>query len=482
MSDPLLLTSATALARQIRDGKTTSVAVVEAHIARMRQVNPVLNAVVCERVADARLEAARADEQVVRARKAGTLADLPPLLGVPCTIKESFHFTGMPNTAGLVSRIGRKIADDAPAVARLRAAGAIPLGVTNTSEVCMWMESFNQVYGLTRNPYDPARTAGGSSGGEGSIIGSGASPFGLGSDVGGSIRMPAYFNGVFGHKCSPGLVPNEGQFPHPSGQIDRHLSTGPLCRKAEDLEPLLRILAGDQSHRLAPVADVDLGRLRVLRFESELAIRPDLSQRRARDQAVSALAAAGARVETIQQPLMAKARDLWTAMLATAETDHTFADHLFGSRDLLPPIRELGRVALRRSTHTFPLVLLALLERLPEFTPKRTARLRTQALTLKALLEAQLGDDGVLLTPTYPTVAPRHYQAMLPPFNFVNCAIFNALSLPVTAVPCGLTPGGLPTGVQVVAAEGNDHLTLAVALHLEQALGGWVYPMIANKA
>ncbi len=176
MSDQLLLASATQLAQWIRDGKTTSVAVVEAHIARMRQVNPVINAVVSKRIADARVEAADADRQVAAATKAGTLADLPPLLGVPCTIKESFHFNGMPNTAGLVSRIGRRIADDAPTVAKLRAAGAIPLGVTNTSEVCMWMESYNHVYGLTSNPYDTSRTVGGSSGGEGAIVASGASP------------------------------------------------------------------------------------------------------------------------------------------------------------------------------------------------------------------------------------------------------------------------------------------------------------------
>jgi len=481
MSDQLLLASATQLAQWIREGKTSSVAVVEAHIARMRQVNPVINAVVSKRIADARVEAADADDQVAAATKAGTLADLPPLLGVPCTIKESFHFNGMPNTAGLVSRIGRRIADDAPTVARLRAAGAIPLGVTNTSEVCMWMESYNHVYGLTSNPYDTSRTVGGSSGGEGAIVASGASPFGLGSDVGGSIRMPAFFNGVFGHKCSPGLVPNEGQFPPPSGQIDRHLSSGPLCRRASDLEPLLRILAGDQADKLAPVADVDFSKMRVLQFVRELAIKPDQDQTRARDMAVAALVQAGAKVEAIHLPLMAQARDLWTAMLATADSDKTFADHMFGTRKPSAAIRELGLLALRRSEHTFPLVLLSLLERIPELTPKRTMRLRNDALTLKCQLEDLLGDDGVLITPTYPTVAPKHYKAMLPPFNFVNCAIYNALSLPVTAVPTGLNGDGLPTGVQVVAREGYDHLTLAAALRLEKALGGWAYPMITTQ-
>lgn len=477
MSD-LLHVSATQLAARIRSGEVSSAVVVEAHIERLRQVNPILNAVVVERIADARVEAANADREIAAARAAGTLDQLPPFLGVPCTIKESFHFAGMPNTSGLVSRVGLKVAEDAPTVARLRAAGAIPLGVTNTSEVCMWMESYNRVYGLSRNPYDPSRTVGGSSGGEGAIVGSAASPFGLGGDVGGSIRMPAFFNGVFGHKCSPGLVPNEGQFPGPSGNIDRHLSTGPLCRRAEDLEPLLRIMAGDGANQLKPVGDVDVSRLRVLQFARELAISPDADQMGARDRAVQALMARGARVEAVHLPLMAKARDLWTAMLATAGSEHTFADHLFGSRSPVPALKEFGKLALKRSDHTFPLVVLALFERLPELTPARTAKLRAEALTLKVQLEDLLGDDGVLITPTYPTVAPKHHKALLPPFNFVNCAVFNALSLPVTAVPTGLNAAGVPTGVQVVAKEGNDHLTLAAALALETALGGWAYPVV----
>jgi len=474
--------SATRLAQRIRAGELTSVEVVEAHIARLRQVNPVINAVVAERIADARVEAARADEEIAAARAAVTLDQLPPLLGVPCTIKESFHFAGMPNTAGLVSRVGRRIADDAPTVARLRAAGAIPLGVTNTSELCMWMESFNKVYGLSNNPYDPSRTVGGSSGGEGAIVGSGASPFGLGSDIGGSIRMPAFFNGVFGHKGSPGLVNNEGQFPGPSGDIGRHLSTGPLCRRAEDLEPVLRMLAGPSADRLRPVADVDVAKLRVLQFARELAISPDADQTGARDRAVRALMDQGATVEAVHLPLMRKALDLWSAMLATSGSEYTFADHLFGSRDPRVSLKEVGRLLMRRSDHTFPLVVLSLFERLPELTPRRTRRLREQALTLKRQLEDVLRDDGILVTPTYPTVAPKHYQAMLPPFNFVNCAIFNALSLPATAVPTGLNADGLPTGVQLVASEGMDHLGLAGALALEKSLGGWAYPVIDSKA
>jgi fatty acid amide hydrolase 2 len=180
----------------------------------------------------------------------------------------------------------------------------------------------------------------------------------------------------------------------------------------------------------------------------------------------------------IDLPLMAKARDLWSAMLATAGTDKTFADHLFGTRAPSAALAEFVRFFMGRSDHTFPLIVLALFERIPEWTPKRTAKLCSQALTLKRQLEDALGDDGVLITPPYPTVAPKHYHAMLPPFNFVNCAVFNVLSLPATSVPTGLNSAGLPTGVQIIAKEGNDHLGLACAMALEKSLGGWVYPIM----
>ncbi|MFW5740001.1 MAG: amidase, partial [Myxococcota bacterium] len=238
--DPLLTLSATRLARMIRTRAVSSREVVDAHIRHVEAVNPALNAMVADRFEQAREEARAADERVAREDP----SELPPLFGVPCSIKEAFALEGMPNTAGLVSRVGSRATTDATAVRRLRAAGAIPLGVTNVSELCMWMESDNRVYGRTRNPYDLGCTAGGSSGGEGAIIAAGGTPFGLGSDVGGSIRMPAFFNGIFGHKPTGGLIPNTGQFPIAHNEARRYLTTGPLCRRAEDLYPLVQILAG----------------------------------------------------------------------------------------------------------------------------------------------------------------------------------------------------------------------------------------------
>ena len=152
---------------------------------------------------------------------------------------------GMPNCAGLVSRNQYRSTENAPTVQRMIDAGAIPLGVTNTPELCLWIETENRQYGRTNNAYSAKRTAGGSSGGEGAVVGSGGSPLGLGADIGGSIRLPAFFNGVFGLKPSPGVVPSTGQFPTTHTEIAAQMLTiGPIVRRAEDIWPMLKVIAG----------------------------------------------------------------------------------------------------------------------------------------------------------------------------------------------------------------------------------------------
>ncbi|MCD6059853.1 MAG: Glutamyl-tRNA(Gln) amidotransferase subunit [Moraxellaceae bacterium] len=471
----LLTASATALAAGIRRGDYSAREVVEAHVEHLEQVNPTLNAIVMTRFFEARAEADRADAQLAAARAGNCVESLPPLLGVPCTIKENFELEGTPQASGLVSRKHIVNDSDCITVARLRAAGAIPLGVSNTSELCMWMESYNEVYGRTNNPYDAARIVGGSTGGEGAIIGAGASPFGLGADVGGSIRMPAFFNGVFGHKCSPRLVPNEGQYPGPQGRVDDFLSTGPLCRRAEDLEPLLRILGGPNAEKMKKPAEVDIASLRVLTLLPDRGPRAKKDMREAQARAVQALREAGARVEPIDLPLLDRGFDIWSSMLAEAGGP-SFAEMMFGTRSPVRAMAELGRVLTGRSPHTLPLVILAMLEKVPELAPGRAKKFVAQGHALKQQLEEALGDDGVLVTLPYTEVAPRHGRPLLPPFNWVRCAIFNAMSVPSTAVPMGLNAQGLPLGVQIVAAQDQDHLSLACALELEKRIGGWVPP------
>lgn len=471
--DDLIALSAEDLAAGIRHGRFSSRAVVDAHIRRSEQVQAGINAIVVDRYAAARQQADACDAQLQTRRENDEIDTLPPLWGVPCTIKESLAVAGMPQTAGSIHRRHVISSEDAPVVKRLREAGAIILGVSNTSELCMWMESFNPVYGRSNNAYDRERTAGGSSGGEGAIVGSGASPFGLGSDIGGSIRMPALFNGVFGHKGSPGLVPNDGQYPWPEGIAQEMLATGPLCRRASDLPLLVSLIAADPGLP-ARVAAVDVKKLRILHLDSDYAPKADRAQSLALQRAVQALQEQGARLQKCSLPGLAQAREIWTHTLSSAGST-SFAEMMYGDRRISSSLRALWQLRQHPSPHTLPLILLSLLERVPEAMPERMRYWLEQGKALRQQLTDLLGDDGVLLDVPYPRQAPLHYRAMLRPFQFVRSAIYNALRLPATACPMGLLDG-LPIGVQLIAAPGCDHLGLAVAARLEQAWGGWVDP------
>jgi len=476
--DNLLSMSGSKIARLIREGKITSRKAVEKHIERITQVNPLLNAVVAERFNQARCEADMADGLLNKKRDR---KNLPPFFGVPCTIKECFALTGMPNTAGIKKRRGLIPETDATAVARLRQAGAIPLGVTNTSEGCMWMESSNPVYGRTNNPYDPERIVGGSSGGEGAIIGAGGSPFGLGSDIGGSIRMPAFFNGVFGHKPSGGLAPGTGQYPFAAGPAQRFLTTGPLARRAEDLWPLLNVLAGPDGldegcvpMKLGDPHAVSFRDRLVLVVEDNGAVSVADELRAAQWRAAEALERRGAKVLRARIDGLKESLNIWSAMLSEASAQ-SFSEVLGGDRPIARWM-ELGKWIARRPDHTLPALVLTIMEGLPKWTPGRTKRYADMGRELRLELADRLGPEGLLLYPPYPTVAPRHLKPMFPPFNWVYTAIWNIMEMPVTQTPMGLNKIGLPLGVQVAAAHGNDHLTIAAALAVEQDCGGWVMP------
>lgn len=473
-----LFASATEMARQIRSGEATSSAIVDAHITRIQAVNPSLNAVVVDRFEAARQEAKEADSQVAE----GDLESLPPLHGVPCTIKESIALAGMPNSSGLLSR-ARWIADaDAPPVARLRAAGAIPLGVTNTSEITCSPGANNPVYGKTGNAHDPNRIPGGSSGGEGAIVGSGGSPLGLGTDIGGSIRIPAFCNGVFGHKPSGGLVPSSGQYPLYEGGLQSINATGPLARRAEDLMPVLRAIAGpdgqDETCVEMPLGDpasVDLSSLRVIVAEPNQLRQPVTTELRiAHQRAAYALAGRGSDVE---MRLIPQLRDAGMMSAGTfMDAGPMNLDRVLGEGRQVPLLRELLRYPFGRSSHSLPALSMALLERIGRRFQKRLLRHADRARELRGEIDELLGDDGVLLSPGARFVAAPYPKEIRGSAAFAYCGIWNSLELPVTMVPMGRGESGMPLGVQVIAAHGRDHVCIAVARALEESCGGWVVP------
>ncbi len=463
--------SATDLAAAIRTGATTAADVVEAHIEVLERIDD-LNALAVDRFERAREEAAAADRRVAAGEP-----DLPPLLGVPMTVKEMLAVAGMPHTGGYPHRRKHREPADAPVVARMRAAGAIVLGLGNTCGAYVWIESNNPLYGRVSNAYDPDRTAGGSSGGDAVIVGSGGAPIALGSDLGGSIRIPAFFNGVFGHLPTPGLVPLTGHFPMPEGDLRRRLSPGPLTRRAADLMPVLRLIAGPdgedphaETQPLGDPADVSIAGLPVVvsTHSSTVPLRPVL--RAAIDQAATSLADRGARVR--EAPLK-ELRWALAQFAATAAAEIDLLESWEGITASTNPNRRAPAPLIVRG----PAAVLKLIDS----GPLRAARTRGARRLTDAAQRAHDGlvetvGDGVLLYPPFPRLVPKHRHTLGQPWLATNTAIFNLYGLPATQVPLGLGSAGLPLGVQVVAAPGHDHVCVAVALELERAFGGWVDP------
>jgi fatty acid amide hydrolase 2 len=470
--------SAVDLASAIRSGELRSREVVEAHIELIERRNPELNAVVATRFDEARAEADEVDALAGSARKRRRLG---PLAGVPCTIKESFAVAGMPNTSGSLDRVGAVAERNATAVQRLCDAGAIALGVTNTSQLTLWIESDNPVYGRTNNACDPSRTAGGSSGGEGAAVGAGFAPFGLGTDFGGSIRQPAFFNGVFGHKPTACLVPSTGHYPFPNERGSKMLGIGPLARRAADLMPMLRAMAGpdgeDETVReveLADPAEVSIEGLEVAISEDASILPVSLELRNARVRAARALRDAGAVVRKVSLPSVKTVVQPY--LNAVRESGGLRAILTEGGAEL-PGFGRLVADAVRgRSRYTTPLLMTLATENLSQYLPERLERraLAAEREVGERVTEAIGG--GVLLHPPFPTVAPRHGRTVGRPWMLAPQALFNLLGLPVTQVPLGLGDAGLPLGVQVAAGRDRDHVAIAVALELERRLGGWVPP------
>ncbi|XP_076150951.1 fatty-acid amide hydrolase 2-A-like isoform X1 [Alosa pseudoharengus] len=484
ITNPLLTATAMQLARKIRRKEVTSVEVVQAYIDRIQEVNPIINALVKDRFSAALQEASQVDK-LIEEETGGeeVLEDRLPLLGVPFTVKEAFALQGMPNSTGLVSRKDVISPNDAPTVALLKRAGAIPLGVTNCSELCMWLESHNHLYGITRNPYDLGRIAGGSSGGEGSILGAGGSVIGIGSDIGGSIRMPSFFNGIFGHKPTPGIVPNEGQYPPASGQQLGFLCTGPMCRYADDLIPMLKIMGGSNTERLCLSSEVDLKTLRFFSVPHDggsplvSPVDPQLVQvqRRVVEHLEAEL---GVKVQKLCIPQLKYSFQIWGAMMSCpgkdGKTPTAFAELMADRGSRVWPLWELFKWMLGLSSHTMAAIGLALVEMFQSSRP--SSFILKQRETLQRDLEEILGTDGVLLYPSHPHLAPQHHHPLLTPFNFSYTGIFNILGLPVTQCPLGLSNEGLPLGVQLVAGKMQDRICLATAAYLEKAFGGWRDP------
>ena len=416
--------SATWMARAIRTKRISSEEVVSAHIERIGAVNPHLNAVVRTEGHRALVQARAADRLLARRG-----AKFGPLHGVPFTAKDIFDTAGVATTAGLTKLSKNVPTTDAAVIARMRAAGAILIGKTNCPPGGEGGDSANSIHGGTRNPYNLERSPGGSSSGEAAIIGAGGSVVGLGSDSGGSIRLPAHYCGIAALKPTTGLIPSTGAYKLRGGLEDPRSQVGPMARYVEDLWLLLRVMAGpdgvDSGVIPMPLARrIPLPRkLKVAWYADDGIVKSSRATVAAVRAAAHALHSAGCRVSEARPPGLREAREVTLG---------------YWGRRLMTQDRLLMRWDAFRSG-----------------------------------LLAFMSEYDVILSPVAAGPAPP-YGARLPLADqFSHTIPYSLGGNPCVVVRAGTSPEGLPIGVQVVARNWSDEIALSAARRIEKALGGW---------
>ncbi|KAH7970774.1 hypothetical protein HPB49_015444 [Dermacentor silvarum] len=441
-SDKLLLRSATSLAADIRDGKVKSVDLISAYIRRIREVQPIINAVVEERFEEALEDAKEVDRLVASGTlSASQMSKEKPLLGIPFTSKNSIAIKGLRQDAGSPFWHGRRAEEDAPSVALLRAAGAIPLALTNVCEMCMWDNALNLVDGRTGNPHDTRRSPGGSSGGEGSLLAAAGSLIGLGTDIGGSVRSPAAYCGIFGHKPTAGVVPNTGLLPDVGENLGEFNCVGPMTRFAEDLPLMLNVLAGSATNGLRLNEKVNMKTLKLYYMDTEGSRYISRVTTEARLPVTQHLNAVhGLEAQPLHLPELQFALFMWYKV-CNAMQDKPLAEMFRpGGFNILV---ELLRYLVGAGRHTLAALTACTYMKFNRFSTKQEADAYIASLnSARDRLEETLGDDGVLILPAAVSAAPFQNQDLL----------------------------------LVVAKRGNDRLNLAVAREIEKHFGGWNDP------
>jgi Asp-tRNA(Asn)/Glu-tRNA(Gln) amidotransferase A subunit family amidase len=473
--ESLLNMSACQMAEMIRQRELSPVELVEAHLQRIDRLNPALNAIIhLDR--DRALAAARIAEKAVAAR-----SEVGVLHGVPLTIKSSIDVAGLPCEAGSRLMKDRVPAVDAPLVARLKAAGAVVLGNTNTPELLMAYETDNLLYGRTNNPWDLDRTPGGSSGGEAAAIAAGLSAGGVGSDGGGSIRIPAHFAGICGLKPTPGRVPATRHTPTSAGPFALIGVVGPMARTVADVRALFEVMAGydagDPSSAPVPVRRVARGEVRNLKIgffddDGRTPVTPET--RGAVRRTAQALSDAGFAVEEFRPDGLARARELWWNIFGRA--GQLILGPMFAGREqeLSPILRQFVQYVSWGPPLTVEELMSTLLER----------------DALRGGLLKQMEEYAVLLCPACSIPAFRHgergWTVEGQGVNYLDAMSytqwFNILGNPALVFPAGCSPEGLPIGVQIVGRPYQEEEILAVAEVAEQARGDLQPPATLDEA
>ncbi|WP_353651499.1 amidase [Nakamurella sp. A5-74] len=476
--------SAEESAAAVRTGEVTSVELTQEAIARIERDDEVINAI-CVPDFDRALAAARSADEA-RAR-----GEDRPLLGVPVTVKESYNVAGLPTNWGMAQHRNHLPSEDALQVSRLRAAGAVVLGKTNVPVGLQDIQSFNEIYGTTNNPWDHTRTSGGSSGGSAAALASGFGALSIGSDLAGSLRTPAHFCGVYAHKPTLGLVASRGMVAPdaPALPVDLDLAVvGPMARTARDLALLLDVMAGPDpvtlglAHTLTfpPARHERLRDFRVLVLDEHPLIPTGSAVRAGVARVADALAGGGASVQrhTPLLPDLTESALLYTQLLFSGSVAHfpvddyeqlrTRAAGLSADEESLDAVRLRAMVFSHRDwlqvTHLRELHRHAWRQLFAEFDAVVCPITPTPAFPHDHNpdpLERRIDIDGI-----------EH-----PYFDqLVWAGLASMPGLPATAIPAGRSPGGLPVGVQLIGPMFHDRTPLKLAELLEQEIGGFEAP------
>lgn len=439
-----------------------------AYIKRIEEVNPIINAVIESRFKEA-LEEARWVDDLVRLLEADELWNKYPLLGIPISVKEPIGVKGMSHTAGDYQRKGMKAADDALVVKYLKEAGAIVLCVTNIPEWSMGWESQNPVYGRTLNPYNNYRTTGGSSGGEAALISSAGSLVGIGSDMAGSIRICASFNGVFGHKPTQYTVPMEGWHPMVVDSYFHQIHIfGPFARYAKDLPLMMKVMAGPKAFHLRLDETVDVSKLNVFYIEEfgwSLTVTPVQAYvKQAVITAANYLYNLGCDVRITRPKHLNDGFEVCSAKEFYMKGVPEFLQKSNSPGEAKNIIWEWLKCFVHQSKHSYSGLSFYLVYKMKSWLLPES-KIVTYDEKLKEIethLLRILKDTGVLILPTFPTHAFYHYFLPSHLSGVMYTTLFNVLGFPATSVPL-MQHNGLPIGVQVVAAPYQDRLCFAVA-------------------
>lgn len=486
IKNSLLTITAVELAKKIRQREISSESIVEAYIDRIKEVNPIVNAVVEHRF-EAALRDARICDKKLEAGEVNaiTLEVEQPLYGIPFTVKESCSLKGLSHTGCTLVRQGTTALSDSFVVETLKNAGGIPLCVTNTPELCLGFETSNHLFGRTCNPYDARHSAGGSSGGECALLGAGASLIGIGSDIGGSIRLPALFNGVFGHKPTPGVISIKGHYPYSEGTaFQKYLVVGPLTRYWEDLDLTMKIMSAKSPINLRLGEPVDVKKLKVFYMhdsvESFGVIPAHEDIKRVIRKASKYLEGCGSEVIEVAMEEMKESLEVALSLFFAMEDVPQILINPDDPKHERNVLTEAFKALLGLSQYTKMAIFVKFLKDANAFiSQSKLPHFRRQGEVLREKFIKMLGTDGVFLYPTFTKPAPLHNQMALQITAIVYCLIFNVLGFPSTQVPMGLNNNGLPVGFQIVAAPNQDRLCLAVAKELANGFGGWIPPTMS---